>query len=294
MFISIIIPSFNRAELLERALRSIVSQTSPNWECVVVDDFSSDNTKNIVDTFMLRDDRVSYYLNEHKKGAQGARNTGLDHAKYDWVIFFDSDNVMHHDFVERMLPHLTNKIDVCACCSRIVDVEKGFTGKIVNPDSYDDIHDALLSGKSYVDFNNGVIRKKKLFEMGCLDEDCPSMQEWDTHIRLSTICKYLTIEECLIDYYVGGKDAISSDKKREAVGRLYILKKHIQEWKKRPKELSLFSYQIYQYICMNSDELFVAERLYELKSLVPYLWCRITLCYLYCKVSCCLKSFFNR
>ena len=58
------------------------------------------------------------------------------------------------------------------------------------------------------------------------------MQEWDTHLRLSKIAIYHTVPKKLVDYYVGGKDAISSDNKREIIGRLYILKKHQKEWRK--------------------------------------------------------------
>lgn len=285
MCISIIIPSYNRANLLERTLESIKSQSSPDWECIVVDDFSNDNTNTVVSLLMRDDSRISYYLNEHKKGAQGARNTGLDHAKYDWVIFFDSDNIMHHDFVEKMQPNLTDNIDVCACCSDFIDIDKGPTGEIMNPHCYGHIHDNLFSGSSYVDFNHSVIRKSRLVEIGCLDEDCPSMQEWDTHIRLSKICNYSMIEESLIDYYVGGKDAISSDKKREVVGRLYILKKHIDEWKDRPISITRFAYQIYRLIMMKTDKNFRDVKLAELEKLVPFWGIRVRLCNVFAKIA---------
>lgn len=269
MAISIIIPTYNRSELLRNTLNSIIGQTSSEWECVVVDDFSKDNTKEIVGEFIKCNPQISYYLNGHKKGAQGARNTGLDYAKYEWVFFFDSDNYMHPDFIEKMTNHLSDKLDVLGCCADIVDVKDGNTGRVMNPNCYGNIHDDLFNGNSYVDFNQAVIRKSILLEIGCLDEDCPSMQEWDTHIRLSNYANYSMIKDSLIDYYMGGEDAISSNKKREVVGRLYILKKHIKEWKRHSNALTNYSILIFRAIRRNNDNAFRKSSYIELITLVP-------------------------
>lgn len=275
MSVSIIIPTYNRAKLIHRTLDSINKQTSSEWECIVVDDFSVDETKQVVEKFVNNNNKFSYYLNTHKKGAQGARNTGVEHAKYDWVIFFDSDNLMHNDFIEKMIPNLSSNIDVCACLSDIVDIVNGKTGRVMNPNCNGYIRDYLYDGRCYVDFNQAVINKGKLFQIGLLDEDCPSMQEWDTHLRLSSIAKYKTIDNSLIDYYVGGNDRITANPKREVIGRMYILRKHIEEWKKRPGALNRFSYMIYRFIKKNEDVDFIKEKVKELKTLVPLLYVRM-------------------
>ena len=85
--ISIVIPTYNREKLIGRTLDCIVAQTFSDWECFVVDDFSTDNTKNLIDSYVQKDCRFHYMLNERKKGAQGARNTGLYHSRADWVWF---------------------------------------------------------------------------------------------------------------------------------------------------------------------------------------------------------------
>lgn len=285
MAISIIIPAYNRGPILRKTLDSILSQSSQEWECIVVDDHSKDDTSEVVKNFMSLDNRYSYYLNEYKKGAQGARNTGLKYAKCDWVIFFDSDNLMHGDFIEKITTCISDNYDVVACRSRIIDVERGDTGRVMDPRCKGSIHNRLFTGRSYVDFNQAIIRKTLLEEIGCLDEDCPSMQEWDTHIRLSKIARYYMIDECLIDYFVGGKDAISSNKKREVIGRLYILDKYLDEWKKRPKALTSFTYQIYTLIKMNEDEFFVIEKMKELRKLVPFFTMRVAIFKLWVAIS---------
>ena len=92
------------------------------------------------------------------------------------------------------------------------------------------------------------MRKEKLIQIGLLDEDCPSMQEWDTHLRLSNIAKYTTLQEPLLDYSLNGADAITSDKRREVAGRMYILQKFIQEWREDKIVLQNFLIQICMYI----------------------------------------------
>ena len=249
--ISIIIPAYNRAYLITETFKSITCQSFPNWECLVVDDHSTDNTKEVVEDYCRRDVRFHYLVNEGKKGAQGARNTGLKHAQYDWVIFFDSDNIMHDDMLESMADEIEKRkeqFDVFTCFSNVVNVHSGERVGAFEWQCEGNIHDKLFTGECYIDYNSSVIRKKSLLEMGALDEDCPSMQEWDTHIRLSKTARYHTVPKVLIDYYIGGKDAISSDNKREIVGRLYILKKHQKEWEQHKESHIGFVTQIHSLI----------------------------------------------
>ena len=86
--ISIVIPTYNRAKVIPAALNSIVVQSYQEWECIVVDDFSEDDTESVVNSYVAKDNRFSYCKNERTKGAPGARNTGLYQAKGEWVLFF--------------------------------------------------------------------------------------------------------------------------------------------------------------------------------------------------------------
>ena len=268
--ISIIIPSYNRASIIQKTLDSILSQTFRDWECIIVDDHSVDNTRDIILMYSETDNRIHYYLNERKKGAQGARNTGLYHSVYDWVIFFDSDNYMYPEFLSELSKFITDNVDAIQCFSRVVDSSTNQPVSYFKWISNGNIHNSLFENRTYVDFNHVIFRKSKVLEIGGLDEDCPSMQEWDTNIRLSRTAKYITVEKVLVDYYVGAKDAISSDTRREVRGRLYILKKHLEEWKSKPISIRKYIYQIYLLIQRNGDDKFREESYRELCSLVPW------------------------
>lgn len=265
--ITIIIPTYNRASIIPATLNSVFNQEYRDWECYVVDDYSTDNTEKVVLQYVEKDSRFQYLKNERKKGAQGARNTGLYHCDSEWVIFFDSDNLMHPNFLQKLAIKIENDVDVVQSFSNVIDISTQKRKNIFNWRNYGDIYDKLFDLQTYVDFNQAIIRKSKLIEIGGLDEDCPSMQEWDAHIRLSKIARYTTVEEPLLDYFVGGADAISTDTKREVVGRLFILRKFLNEWHKHGIGFKQFVRQIETCIAKNVDENFKKTASTELKQL---------------------------
>lgn len=94
--VSIIIPTFNRADLISETLDSIVNQNYANWECLVVDDGSTDETTQVVSTYQKKDPRIKLHSRpkSKKKGANSCRNYGLHLSSGDYIQFFDSDDIM--------------------------------------------------------------------------------------------------------------------------------------------------------------------------------------------------------
>lgn len=231
IFVSIVVPTYNRASIIHRAINSIKQQTFLNWECIIVDDKSTDNTDETVCNLIGGDKRFVYLKNIREKGAPGARNTGILASHGEYVVLFDSDNVMHPDFIEKVYTSLKeNDVDVCSSFSSVIDNKTGLCIGSFRWIGYGKVHRAVLKEKSYFDNSSTLIRKVKLLEIGLLDEKCPSFQEWDTHIRLSKNASYATVEEELIDYYRGGEDTISKGKVRSINGRIYILNKFKTEF----------------------------------------------------------------
>ena len=108
IFVSIIIPSFNREELIVKTLDSIKKQTHSSWECIVVDDGSIDNTLEVVRAYNNEDNRFKLYKRPSGsiKGAPTCRNIGLNKAKGDFIIFLDSDDTL----MPKCLENRINKI----------------------------------------------------------------------------------------------------------------------------------------------------------------------------------------
>jgi glycosyltransferase involved in cell wall biosynthesis len=103
--VTIVIPTYNRAHLIAQTLQSIKVQTYENWECILVDDSSTDNTKEIAEEFCQKDRRFIYVKNQKSKGAPGARNTGLELAKGEFISFFDSDDRLSTNYIENKIRH---------------------------------------------------------------------------------------------------------------------------------------------------------------------------------------------
>lgn len=229
-FISIIIPTYNRAAIIGKTINTFIAQDYKDWEMLVVDDHSTDNTREVIGAYCMRDLRIHYLLNKCKKGAQGARNTGLLHAKHDWVVLFDSDDYVYPDFLSRMVAELDDQTDVVTCYARKVWVD-GSNTMIERWGGEGSIEHLLLKGWAYVNFDDCLFRKAKLIEIGLLDEDCPCMQEWDTHIRLSKICNYKQIKEPLMDYMWGGDGTITVANGKNYNGQCYVLWHNRKRWK---------------------------------------------------------------
>ena len=100
--VSIIMPSYNTQKFIEETLVSVLAQTYTNWELIIVDDCSTDNTDEIVSPF-LSDSRIIYIQNEKNSGAAVSRNRALREAKGKWIAFLDSDDLWTPDKLEKQI-----------------------------------------------------------------------------------------------------------------------------------------------------------------------------------------------
>ncbi|WP_163436656.1 glycosyltransferase family A protein [Fibrobacter succinogenes] len=194
--ISIVLPSFNRARILPKAVESILRQTYKDFELIIVDDGSSDNTREVVKSF--NDDRI-VYVHQENAGACVARNNGIDHARGEYIAFQDSDDIWHEDKLEKQLKALQEKnADIVFCrMNRMSDGKKiglvsdyfkeGFLSKDVMPMS---IGTQTLIGKSIV------------FKQEKFDSEMPRFQEFELLVRAQKNYSIYCMEEPLVDYII--------------------------------------------------------------------------------------------
>jgi len=100
--VSIIMPSFNTSSYIAETIESVQAQSYMNWELIIVDDCSSDNTDEVVKTF-LSDERIRYLKNEKNSGAAVSRNRALQEAKGRWIAFLDSDDLWMPGKLEKQI-----------------------------------------------------------------------------------------------------------------------------------------------------------------------------------------------
>lgn len=229
--ISVVIPARNREQTVGYCLRSVLTQTYQNFEVIVVDDGSTDATENCVNK--IGDPRVRLISHEIPSGAQKARNTGIKAAKGDWIAFLDSDDEWYPEKLEKQIAALESR----NWNERIV-VHGDMT--VYYPESQvrshwklplitgKDCYAALLHSPGPV-FQTLLASKKALFEIGLLDENVPSFQEWDTSIRLAKLCEFVHLQEPLAVYWLHSGETISKDKRRDTMGYQYVIEKHRNE-----------------------------------------------------------------
>jgi len=113
--ISIVMPAYNREKFLSQSVSSVINQTYQNWELIIVDDRSTDNTARLIQNHTEKDKRIRYIKNTHRHGPGGARNQGLEMTRGEYIAFLDSDDEWVDFHLKKMLYYLTkypDKIDL--------------------------------------------------------------------------------------------------------------------------------------------------------------------------------------
>lgn len=105
--VSIIMPSYNTEDFIAESIQSVINQTYNNWELIIVDDCSNDNTDEVVNRF-LYDKRIKYLKNEQNIGAAKSRNRALLEAKGRWIAFLDSDDLWFPNKLEEQISFMEN------------------------------------------------------------------------------------------------------------------------------------------------------------------------------------------
>lgn len=115
--VSIVIPTFNRASFISETLESVLKQTYSNWECIIVDDGSTDDTEQIVNDFITKDKRFKFYKRPEYllKGANSCRNFGFEKAKGEFIQWFDSDDIMLENFLSIKIAEFNENIEFVIC-----------------------------------------------------------------------------------------------------------------------------------------------------------------------------------
>ena len=152
MMISIIVPVYNSEKYIDRCLDSILNQTYKDLEIVLVNDGSNDQSLKILENYALRDTRIKV-VNQENKGVAAARNTGLDNATGDYILYVDSDDWIENNMVERMV-ELSANADIVFCGNdNAVSPESvkkiiGITKEIWNKDKiiYEFLRHKIMSG----------------------------------------------------------------------------------------------------------------------------------------------------
>lgn len=122
--VSVVMPAYNCEKYIEVAIRSVISQTFTDWELIVIDDGSSDSTREIIDRLAAEDSRILSLPNEKNMGVAATRNRGIDISRGSYIALLDSDDVWREEKLERQLERLcATGADLCYCSYAIIDAD---------------------------------------------------------------------------------------------------------------------------------------------------------------------------
>lgn len=196
--VSIILPTFNRAQIITSSIRSVLQQTYTDFELIIVDDGSTDATEDCVKRF--GDPRISYIRHAQNRGGNVARNTGISRAQGRYIAFQDSDDEWLPEKLERqvaLLDQLSPDIGVVYTGAWIMkDGKKSYFPGQKYPQKEGDLHQALLK-ENFVSMIVTLVRVQALQQVGFFDESLPRLQDWDLWIRISKYYQFKFIDEPL-------------------------------------------------------------------------------------------------
>lgn len=224
--VTVVIPTFNRAGALGACLDSVLGQTQPPLEVVVVDDGSDDETEAVVRRYP--EDVVRYHRLARRSGAQAARNEGVRIARGDWIAFQDSDDEWLPDKLERQIELLaTVGFDSHAFVhgQALRMAPDGVATPLVRPRITGEAPLEILLRRPSTLMSAFLVSRLALDEIGGLDEQAPSYHEWETAIRLGRVCRFLEPDEPVFVYHLGRPDSISVSRLKDVQGYQYVVEK---------------------------------------------------------------------
>lgn len=217
--VSIIIPTYNRADLIVETLDSVKNQTYKHWECIIVDDGSTDATENIVLNFINSDSRFQYHKRpeNHKPGGNGARNYGFLLSKGTFINWLDSDDIISENKLDSQINGIKNLPKAVSTCRW-----KRFTKSIDDNDfdrsysffkNYDDpklIFNDFAISKSFLPQHCYLVSRDIIQISGLWNEDLMINQDGEFYTRVLLNSKNIIFSCLPIVYYRTSQNSVSS------------------------------------------------------------------------------------
>lgn len=233
--VSIILPTYNRADFLRRSIDSVLNQTFCDFELIIVDDASTDSSKEVIDTF--DDQRIIYLEHERNLGGSAARNTGIRAARGNFIAFQDSDDEWLPEKLEKQMKIMedapANVGVVYTGFWRINGDNKEYIPGPAQQVKEGNINQELLKG-NFVTTQAVLVKKECFQEAGLFDETLPRLQDWELFLRLAKHFEFRYIPEPLVhSFFTEGSISSKPEALIEAIE--IILKKHLNEYKIYPK-----------------------------------------------------------
>ena len=236
--ISVILPTYNRAYCLERSMRSVLEQSYPDLELIIVDDGSDDGTKELVENMQQTDPRVRYFYTRINQGAAAARNYGIERASGDYLAFQDSDYVWRRDKLEKQMTYLLQHPQFDMVYSSFVNHHLDGTEVLVPNQQVGEREGDLfftLLVNNVIGAPTILLKRDNFLEKKGFDKNLSALEDWDFVLRFSETSQIGFLPEVLVDAYQT-KGSVSWDGAGYFEAKCKMLASHYRE----AQEVQLF------------------------------------------------------
>lgn len=228
--VSVIIPNYNRADLIIRAVKSVLNQTIQDIEVIVVDDASTDSSVEVLN--MIKDHRLHIVQLNYNAGACAARNKGISLATGEYIAFLDSDDEWFHDKLEKQIAFIEDSgTDACFAQYYLFPLNKGKHKAVLKPIiqvNSEKLYQSLLY-ENFIAMDT-IIAKKYVFQDIVFDLNLPRYQDWDLALQIAKKYKIGFMPEPVLNVYEQKNSITNSttkSKKRQAL--LYLYEKYLDD-----------------------------------------------------------------
>lgn len=232
--VSIIVPCYNYGHLLHETLESVVAQTYQNWECIIVDDGSTDNTRQVAMNYIDNDSRFLYQYQKNK-GLASARNTGFKLAKGYYIQLLDSDDILPPEKIQRHVTILKTRPEVDLVYGRVSIFEKQLSNlskaKLITLEAAPSSGRGVSVLSSLIEDNMFLVhcvlfRSSIVHDVGFFDERMVTCEDWNFWFRCALSDKYFLFfddEKSKVFVRSHGSN-MSTNQKNMWTGRLFFRK----------------------------------------------------------------------
>jgi glycosyltransferase involved in cell wall biosynthesis len=235
--VSVIIPAYNRASVLPKAIKSVFDQGFDDLEIIVVDDASRDNTQDVIAA--MKDPRIVYIRHPRNMGGAAARNTGIHKARGEYIAFLDSDDLWQPGKLRKQMDlfkTLDDSYGVVYTGLKVIfeeDDQDLPRSEIIPAVNRGDFLNELLIANCVRTLSSVVVKRRCLEAVGGFDPALRSCQDWDLYIRLMKECRFDCVNEPLVIYYVNKADPsrISNTGKSIVQGHEFLARKFADDYK---------------------------------------------------------------
>ncbi len=230
--VSIITPTYNRADLIGQTISSVIAQTYTNWELIIIDDASTDTTQEVVESFAKKDNRIHYIRREHHAGISANRILGIEKASGKYIAMIDSDDIwIDHDKLAKQVAFLESHSGYALVGTQIQTIDTVGTpiGTMIFETSDDKIRSRILLRNQFAQ-SSVLFSKKAALDVGSYNTSYTVNEDYDFWLALGTKYKFANIPDIATGYRVHDKSIIRQRRLLAAGLHLDIIKKYRHQY----------------------------------------------------------------